>query len=177
MPYQPDSLKQLNNCFLQASLTKISQAEKIIPMKMTMKALAVVFCSLIGCQSKPMCGDGYTITTSAQTGCRAPEMPGCAQCCTVTPSGCVVRQYSPGNVTGITPWYNQAESKPTCPAGCQACASCTMRDESSLCQMLATASECDCSKTYPDVDPCSKPDSCACYCLEYKNLNQICPSE
>lgn len=150
------------------------------------RALVVLLCIGSGCVGagssgadallpSSTCGNGYSITASARSGCRSPEEPGCATCC-IPQGSCMVRSWNAGGVTGVKPWYDVSESRSSCPAGCAQCASCVLRTEEELCQLLATPRACDCAKIQIGIDPCFAASSCECYCSRYASLTSACPA-
>ena len=116
---------------------------------------------------------GYRIDPAALVGCRAPDEPGCASCCSKSDNGCS-RLWSPEDWSqpGMgAAWYNA--SSVGCPAECAACASCTKRHELELAAMLPFS--CDCEKTQIGIDPCFDRPSCACECSRRQYLTKACP--
>lgn len=134
------------------------------------------------CQSPIACADRYKISAASRVGCRAPDELGCATCCTASPGSrsCSRRSWAPGgaDVSKIKPWYNANEYlAETCPASCPPCASCTVRAEGELCELLAMPRSCDCVNLEPGNDPCAEPTSCGCYCRNLSGFKQSCPTE
>jgi hypothetical protein len=116
---------------------------------------------------------GYRIDPAALVGCRAPDEPGCASCCSTHDSGCE-RLWSPEDWSqpGMgEAWYNAASAG--CPRECAACASCNERQERELAAMLPF--KCDCENFQPTIDPCFQRGSCACECSRRQHLTKACP--
>ena len=116
------------------------------------------------------------ISPKALVGCRSPEEPGCISCCVPEGKSCTVMSWSSRGSSGtVKPWYNKSASEKECPANCPPCASCLERDEQELRTLLASGKKCDCARTKIGIDPCSAPESCACYCARLNNLSRVCP--
>jgi hypothetical protein len=105
-------------------------------------------------------------TDAAYAGCRAPDEPGCEQCCNSDPipDSCTV--WTAGN--GATVYNTGVGQQHACTCGCTPCAQCKLEDERNI-RLVVPHPECNCSLP-PMGDPC------ASWCnnfVPYKN--NICP--
>ena len=78
-------------------------------------------------------------------------------------------------MTGIEPWYNEAEAiRRPCPGDCKPCARCSRRDEGTA-KRLTRPKGCTCEGLDLGIDPCFSPGSCECFCQNYLSLVERCP--
>lgn len=125
-------------------------------------------------------GAGAVSTTQATdptSGCRAPNEPGCSECCrqqASTTTGALECVHY-GSMAGGPGFYVPSRREGgTCASSCAPCAQCTLHDEEQL-RALVKPTNCDCSTTYIGIDPCFGPDSCECYCQSYLSGIRLCP--
>jgi hypothetical protein len=131
----------------------------------------------------PSAGGGFAIAPSALAGCRAPDEPGCAQCCWQTPEGCTTYSGEAdwSRYPNVDPWYNHVGSLDgACPADCAVCASCSEQSERALLKQ-GERPECKCDAPGSGSggfteDPCIAEESCECYCEEHGRLTELCPA-
>jgi hypothetical protein len=123
----------------------------------------------------------YTIAPEALAGCRAPDEPGCATCCTneccISPCGsvCDARVLGNGDPAYTDSAYTECTTDPlVCPSDCQPCARCSKKSES----LLRKGLECDCARVVLAKGDlaCSDPTSCACYCAYLEAYEAACPA-
>jgi hypothetical protein len=111
----------------------------------------------------------------ATDGCRAPQEPGCDACCEELTDGGIEPSCLRKSASSGSDWYNSDESLDgPCPADCQPCASCSLRDEEQL-SNLEPRPDCDCDSIVIGIDPCFLPMGCECYCQSYLALTEACP--
>lgn len=171
------------------ALTSLDEAAMCLPStRSAAQSWAIAVLLTLGCthsasrSSEPR--PATPATTDERQGCRAPDEPGCAQCCEPVADNihdCVVRTWNRVGVSdqelaasGTLPWYNATSGADTWPTGCPACARCLKREEKEL-RALGDRPACDCTRPVGN-DPCMVPGSCECYCRRVLELSRSCPS-
>jgi hypothetical protein len=114
-----------------------------------------------------------TLQDPAYQGCRAPDEPGCAQCCEhmtqggagtpVIPNSCML--WEP--VDGSTSYQSGTGGDNICPCACNPCAQCKLEDERGL-RLMIRHPECNCS-----LPPTGEP--CATWCAQKPWSDALCP--